>query len=174
VAWDTSNPSFSNSPWMRGAPQSTFSRLIRTIRARISLRIRGGRPPHQRPREPNPQSSHKPRRRQRKTVAGWMNTRLRCQFAHHRDRKTHHNRSLGANMDDACPFAATPPVDGEGQSILTQGHRAGETAPVPLAAGQAIPTIYEFREFAEAGGFISYGTSIAGCISKQAPTSVAS
>jgi hypothetical protein len=33
---------------------------------------------------------------------------------------------LGANMDDVCPFAATPPVDGEGQSIPTQGHRAGE------------------------------------------------
>jgi hypothetical protein len=37
---------------------------------------------------------------------------------------------LGANMDDVCPFAATPPFDGEGQLIPTQGHRAGETAPV--------------------------------------------
>jgi hypothetical protein len=32
--WATSNPSLSNSPWMRGAPQREFSTLIRRISAR--------------------------------------------------------------------------------------------------------------------------------------------
>jgi hypothetical protein len=32
--WATSNPSLSGSPWMRGAPQSGFSTLIRRINAR--------------------------------------------------------------------------------------------------------------------------------------------
>src|ERR1035438_445303 len=40
----TSNPSLSSSPWMRGAPQSGFSMLIRRISARNSVSIRG-RPP---------------------------------------------------------------------------------------------------------------------------------
>ena len=40
----TSNPSLSSSPWMRGAPQSGFSTLIRRINARISVSI-CGRPP---------------------------------------------------------------------------------------------------------------------------------
>src|ERR1700738_3462509 len=39
-----SNPSLSSSPWMRGAPQSGFSTLIRRINARSSVSIRG-RPP---------------------------------------------------------------------------------------------------------------------------------
>ena len=34
----TSNPSLSSSPWMRGAPQSGFSMLIRRINARRSDR----------------------------------------------------------------------------------------------------------------------------------------
>jgi putative ABC transport system substrate-binding protein len=32
---------------------------------------------------------------------------------------------------------------------------------IALAGGQRIPTMYEFREFAEAGGLISYGTDLA-------------
>jgi hypothetical protein len=40
----TSNPSLSSSPWMRGAPQSGFSTLIRMINARSSVSI-CGRPP---------------------------------------------------------------------------------------------------------------------------------
>src|SRR3984885_1040660 len=40
----TSNPSLSSSPWMRGAPQSGFSMLIRRINARSSVSI-CGRPP---------------------------------------------------------------------------------------------------------------------------------
>jgi hypothetical protein len=35
----TSNPSLSSSPWMRGAPQSGFSMLIRRISARSSVSI---------------------------------------------------------------------------------------------------------------------------------------
>src|SRR5229473_7808095 len=40
----TSNPSLSNSPWMRGAPQSGFSTLIRRINTCSSVSI-CGRPP---------------------------------------------------------------------------------------------------------------------------------
>jgi hypothetical protein len=35
----TSNPSLSNSPWIRGAPQSGFSTLNRWISARSSVSI---------------------------------------------------------------------------------------------------------------------------------------
>src|ERR1700675_3988912 len=41
----TSNPSLSSSPWMRGAPQSGFSTLIRRINTRSSVSI-CGRPPN--------------------------------------------------------------------------------------------------------------------------------
>src|ERR1700745_1836179 len=48
----TSNPSLSNSPWIRGAPQSGFSMLIRRIKARSSaLDLR---PPAKRARLPTP------------------------------------------------------------------------------------------------------------------------
>src|ERR1700676_5058499 len=40
----TSNPSLSNSPWMRGAPQCGFSTLICRINPRNSVAI-SGRPP---------------------------------------------------------------------------------------------------------------------------------
>ena len=36
VDWATSNPSISSSPWIRGAPQSGFSLLIRRMRSRSS------------------------------------------------------------------------------------------------------------------------------------------
>jgi hypothetical protein len=39
--WATSNPSLSSSPWMRGAPQSGFSMLIRRINRRRSVSICG-------------------------------------------------------------------------------------------------------------------------------------
>ena len=40
----TSMPSFSNSPWMRGAPHSGFSRLIRRITSRTSCGTRASWP----------------------------------------------------------------------------------------------------------------------------------
>ena len=43
----TSIPSFSSSPWMRGAPHSGFSTLIRRIRLRTSIGTLG-RPPRDR------------------------------------------------------------------------------------------------------------------------------
>jgi hypothetical protein len=102
---------------------SPWSTTLETWSRRIAC------PSRHRPRELNPQISHKPRRRQRKTVAGWTSTRLRCQSAHHRDRTTHNNRSPGANMDAVWPFALAPRLDREGQSIPTQGQCACETAP---------------------------------------------
>src|ERR1700736_3997098 len=48
VAWLTSMPSLSSSPWMRGAPQSGLAKLIRRIRSRISVLILG-RPDLERP-----------------------------------------------------------------------------------------------------------------------------
>src|SRR5215470_443928 len=69
VACDTSNPSFSSSPWIRGAPHKKFSWLIRTISARTSLLILG-RPPRQRPHEPDRQIAHKPRPRQTQNGGG--------------------------------------------------------------------------------------------------------
>src|SRR6266851_847654 len=44
---ETSKPSLSSSPWMRGAPHSGFSALIRRISARSSASI-FGRPPRER------------------------------------------------------------------------------------------------------------------------------
>src|ERR1700731_3901343 len=41
VAWLTSMPSLSSSPWMRGAPQSGFAWLIWRIRSRTSRLILG-------------------------------------------------------------------------------------------------------------------------------------
>ena len=79
-----------------------ISWLIRTISARISLLILG-RPPRQWPHEPDRQIAHKPRRRQRKTVAGWTVIRLRCQFAHQRDSNTQNSRSLGRKHGRRVP-----------------------------------------------------------------------
>jgi len=50
VACETVMPSFSSSPWMRGAPQRKFARAISRISWRVSRAILG-RPPRQRPRD---------------------------------------------------------------------------------------------------------------------------
>jgi hypothetical protein len=62
-----------------------------------------GRPPRQRRHEPDPQIAQKPRRRQRKTVAGWTMIRPRRQFAHQRDKNTQNNRSLGRKHGGRVP-----------------------------------------------------------------------
>jgi hypothetical protein len=61
--------SLSNSPWMRGAPQSIFSILIRRISARRPASMRG-RPP--RFRDFQRQYRRKPARCQRTSVSGRM------------------------------------------------------------------------------------------------------
>jgi hypothetical protein len=63
----TSKPSLSNSPWMRGAPQSGFSMLIRRISARRSVSI-CGRPPCER--DFQRQYRRKPTRCHRSKVSG--------------------------------------------------------------------------------------------------------
>jgi hypothetical protein len=63
----TAKPSLSNSPWMRGAPQSIFSMLIRRISARRSAVI-FGRPPRER--DFQRQYRRKPDRCQRTRVSG--------------------------------------------------------------------------------------------------------
>src|SRR6266446_225129 len=65
----TSNPSLSSSPWIRGAPQSGFSTLIRRTNTRSSVSI-CGRPP--RGRDVQRQYPLKPTLCQRTSVSGWM------------------------------------------------------------------------------------------------------
>jgi len=65
----TVKPSFSSSPWIRGAPQSGFATLISRIRARSSWSI-FGRPPRARDRQR--QYRRKPARCHRRIVPGWM------------------------------------------------------------------------------------------------------
>jgi hypothetical protein len=50
VACETVMPSFSSSPWMRGAPQRKFARVVSSISCRVSRAIRGRRP-RQEPRD---------------------------------------------------------------------------------------------------------------------------
>src|SRR6266446_2433584 len=64
---ETSKPSLSSSPWMRGAPHSGFSALIRRISARTSASI-FGRPPRER--DFHRQYRRKPARCQRTRVSG--------------------------------------------------------------------------------------------------------
>ena len=70
VRSETAIPSFSNSPWIRGAPYRQFSAAMRRIRSRHDESIHGlpGR------RERRRQHRHNPSRCQRSTVAGWTST----------------------------------------------------------------------------------------------------
>src|SRR6516164_4882697 len=122
VACETTNPNFISSPWIRGAPHKKFSWLIRTISARTS-RLILVRPPRQRRHEPDPQIAQKPRRRQRKMVAGWTMIRPRCQFAHQRDKNTQNSRSLGRKHGRRVPVRCLkiPLISDEAVNIDEEG-----------------------------------------------------
>ena len=76
VRSETAKPSFSNSPWILGAPQPAFSSAIRWISTRISSVILG-RPP--RVRERHRQYNRKPALCQPTTVSGFTMTRTSVQ-----------------------------------------------------------------------------------------------
>ena len=64
-------------------------------------------------------------------------------------------------IDEA--FSALAPLRGDALIVAASpsfGNRFDQL--VTLAARHAVPAIYEWREFAEAGGLISYGTSLTG------------
>ena len=79
VRSETAMPSFSNSPWMRGAPQRQFSVRRRRMRFRTSDSMRGlpGRRRERALHHPgNPRRCHRP------TVAGWTNTSASRHLGH--------------------------------------------------------------------------------------------
>ena len=84
-------PSFSNSPWIRGAPQRQFSAAIRRIRSRQGESMRGlpGR------RERRRQHRRTPSRCQRSTVAGWISTSASRHRGHNHRKNSQNRRSAG-------------------------------------------------------------------------------
>jgi len=94
VVSDTSKPSMSSSPWMRGAPQLGFSATIWKIKPRICLEIL--RPPPTRFRTPQSmaQYSLNPARCQRTAVSGW--TRKSASFHCDQSRRTTTQNSLSS------------------------------------------------------------------------------
>jgi hypothetical protein len=93
-------PSFTNSPWIRGAPQRRFSVATRRMRARTSASMRGlpGRRRGRRRQHPR-----NPSRCQRATVAGWTRTRASCQRGYQRRMDSHSNRSAELKRRSARP-----------------------------------------------------------------------
>jgi hypothetical protein len=91
VACDTSMPSFCNSPWMRGAPQSGFASRIRRIRT-LRSDASAGRP-MRRDREFHRQYAANARRCQRTTVAGVTICTACRQFGQTIERSTQSRRS---------------------------------------------------------------------------------
>jgi hypothetical protein len=89
VRSETVMPSFTNSPWIRGAPQRRFSVAMRRMRARTSATMRGlpGRRRGRRRQHPR-----NPSRCQRATVAGWTRTRASCQRGHQRRKHSQSKR----------------------------------------------------------------------------------
>jgi hypothetical protein len=90
VRSETTIPSFSNSPWIRGAPHSRFSMAMRRMRARTSASMHGL--PGRR-RERRLQHPRKPSRCQRATVAGWTSTSASLHRGHHGRRHSQNRRS---------------------------------------------------------------------------------
>ena len=89
-------PSFSNSPWMRGAPQVGFSRDILRISSRVSRAI-AGRPGCPR-RTFQVQNKRKPLRCQATTVSGLTMTNAERQSRHIRDSEAQRRRSMEINF----------------------------------------------------------------------------
>ena len=87
----TSNPSLSSSPWMRGAPQSGCSMIIRRISARRSVSI-WGRPPTER--DFQRQYRRNPARCHRTSVSGWTIVRTCRIDGNHRYSWIKNQRSL--------------------------------------------------------------------------------
>jgi alpha-beta hydrolase superfamily lysophospholipase len=83
-------PSFSNSPWIRGAPQRQFSAAIRRIRFRQDESMRGlpGR------REQRRQHRRTPSRSQRSTVAGWISTSATRHLGQNHRKNSQNRRSV--------------------------------------------------------------------------------
>ena len=84
-------PSFSNSPWIRGAPQRQFSAAMRRIRSRHGESMRGlpGR------RERRRQHRCTPSRCQRSTVPGWISTSASRHRGHNHRKNSQNRRSAG-------------------------------------------------------------------------------
>src|SRR5688572_19385123 len=106
VACETSIPCFRSSPWIRGAPHSTFIRLMVRIRSRVSFETVG------RPVLPCRiflvQYDRKPCRCQAMTVAGFTMTKAERQSDHSRESQTQ----------------TIDPID-RGQAVLSFGFVAG-------------------------------------------------
>jgi hypothetical protein len=90
VACDSSNPIFSSSPWMRGAPHRGLAKLILRIRSMTS-RDAEGRPCGWR--LFHLQYNRNPCRCQAITVSGLTITSADCQPLQRRESQTHKNRS---------------------------------------------------------------------------------
>jgi hypothetical protein len=95
-------PSFSNSPWIRGAPHRQFSAAIRRIRSRYDESIQGrpGRPARRR------QHRRTPSRYQRSTVAGWTSTSASLHRGHNQRNTSQSRRSVERKR--LCERARTP------------------------------------------------------------------
>src|ERR1022692_3828957 len=94
-------PSFSNSPWMRRAPHSGFSVLIRRMSSRTSRTTRG-RPG--RPRDFQRQYVRNPARCQRRIVAGWTTRDKPSRLGQSQVIHTNNARSLPRS----CRLGCTP------------------------------------------------------------------
>jgi hypothetical protein len=91
--------SLSGSPWIRGAPQSGFSMLIRRIKARSSALI-CGRPPNER--DFQRQYRRKPARCQRTRVSGRMTVMTFRTDGNHRYSWMKNKRSLFVSRTRLC------------------------------------------------------------------------
>ena len=117
VAWETRMPSFSNSPWMRGAPHM-LAVAMRLISARTSGSILG-RPPLGRLRQV--QYLRNPARCHSMTVAGFTMISESCHLPQNRDSNAHSPRS-------ALVTVTTLPKPAERTSLVLHSELADPVA----------------------------------------------